>query len=150
MPDTASLVESLNMMGSVFIRWLVAGCFAVVMVTGCSQRADTVNNTDALLNAESDALEAMTLLTELRAGRVTNVIELLEMEVDSSILLIHGELSQATESERQSALETLDLLKKYRASHLRRREAIIPDTESFADYTSNMMHTASNILNDLN
>ena len=75
-----------------FMRYFMAMLFALVALAGCSHKSDNpCSNT--LLRAQSDALHAKIVLTELRDRRLTNATELLEMQIDTSVIVIDHSLS---------------------------------------------------------
>lgn len=116
----------------------------LVCVNGCSRKTDP--QVRLLRDAQADALKARILLTELRAGRMTNAEELLEQELDVSIVTIDKFRTNVSDSDQSNALATLRTLKAYREEHPRRREAVIPDTTPFAQETEDLRQNASNIL----
>jgi CheY-like chemotaxis protein len=103
----------------------------LLVLVGCSRKSDgprsdiNLRTSDFLLHAEGDALNAKIVLTELRDGRSTNALELLEMQIDASIVMIDHSLPNVSGAERERALGTLRLLKAYREAHPRQREAVI-------------------------
>ena len=130
-------------------RYLVVTLFVLVALVGCSFKPDNSHG-DILLRAQSDALEAKIVLTELREGRSTNALELLEMQIDSSIIMIDDSLSKVSGSERETALGTLRSLKAYRVAHPRQREAVIQDADKEdAEAMKQASQKASLILSDL-
>jgi len=105
---------------------------------------------DMLLHDEADALYAKTVLTELRDGHPTNALELLELQIDTSVNMIDHSLPKLSGWERDNALSTLRLLKTYREKHPRQQEAVIPDAEKQDTETLNQAReNASRILSDL-
>ena len=132
------------MKASTHIRFLSATLLVALALTSCSRKAENPHNI-ILLRAESDALQAKILLTELRAGRLTNALELLENKMDGSIITIDHSLSKITASERRDpAFGVLRSLKEYRRTHPRHQEAIMPDIE-YGDMTQK----ASRILSEV-
>ena len=125
------------------MRSLLATMVVLLVITGCSRKTQNPHS-GVLLNAQANALEAKIALTELRAGRVTNALELLEQKIDSSVIIIDHSLSKVADRERDAALGTLRALKAYREAHPRQREAIIPDVD-----TKEMAQEASRILGEL-
>jgi len=75
------------------MRYIVTILFVLVVLVGCSRKPDISQRDpqreqrDMLLHAQSDALQAKTVLTELRDGRLTNAVELLEMQIDISVIM---------------------------------------------------------------
>lgn len=131
------------------MRYLVVTVFVLVALVGCSRKSDNPHG-DILLRAQSDALEAKIALTELRDGRSTNALELLEMQIDSSIIMIDHSLSKVSGPEREAALGTLRSLKAYREAHPRQREAAIQDADKKdAEAMIQASQKASRILSDL-
>jgi len=120
----------------------------VGMVAGCSHACDD-DYAKTILTFETDALAAKILLTELRAGRATNAMELLEQQIDSSVIVIDGALSDLEADDREKALDTLRALKDYREQHPRRKEAAIEGMETYGAFTADMTARASNILSEL-
>jgi hypothetical protein len=108
------------------MRYFVAMLFVLAALVGCSRKSDNPQS-DILLHAQSEALQAKIVLTELRDGRLTNATELLEMQIDTSVIMIDHSLSKVSGPEREAALGTLRSLKAYREAHPRQREAIIQD-----------------------
>jgi hypothetical protein len=131
------------------MRYLVTMLFVLVVLIGCSRKSDIPQRDpqrDILLHAQSDALEAKIVLTELRDGRLTNALELLEMQIDTSVIMIDHSLSK----EREAALGTLRSLKAYREAHPRQREAVIQDADKEdAEAMIQASQEASRILSDL-
>lgn len=109
----------------------------MILITSCSHHAEKSSN-HLLIDSQADALEAKILLIELRTGRLTNALELLEEKLDSSIILI-ADQSKLTDSE---VLHTLRAIKDYREKYPRKNEAVIPDTPS----TSEISEKATSIL----
>ena len=131
------------------MRYFAAILFVLVALAGCSRKSENPHS-DALLRAQSDALQARIVLTELRDGRLTNAMELLEMQMDTSIIMIDHSLSNVSGPEREAALGTLRSLKDYREAHPRQREAGIQDADK--EDTEAMIQAsqkASRILSDL-
>ena len=137
------------------MRYLVAMLFVLVALVGCSRKSDNPHSginaqSDILLHAQSDALQAKVVLTELRDGRLTNALELLEMQIDTSVIMIDYSLSKVSGPEREAALGTLRSLKAYREAHPRQREAVIQDADKEdAEAMIQASQEASRILSDL-
>jgi hypothetical protein len=137
------------------MRYFVAMLFVLAALVGCSRESDNPHSginpqSDILLHAQSDALQAKIVLTELRDGRLTNSIELLEMQIDTSIIMIDHSLSNVSGAEREAALGTLRSLKAYREAHPRQREAVIHDADKQdAEAVLQASQEASRILSDL-
>jgi hypothetical protein len=135
------------------MRYLVTMLFVLVVLVGCSRKSDIPQRDpqrDILLQAQSDALEAKIVLTELRDGRLTNATELLEMQIDTSVIMIDHSLSKVSGPEREAALGTLRSLKAYREAHPRQREAVIQDADKQdAEALLQASQEASRILRDL-
>jgi len=125
------------------MRYLVTILFVLVVLVGCSRTPDVSQRDpqreqrDMVLHAESDALYAKTVLTALRDGQRTNALELLEMQIDTSVIMIDHSLTNLSGPEREEALGTLRVLKAYRGthtaagdSHPRRRQAGRGDIEA--------------------
>jgi len=112
---------------------------------GCSRKPDNPH-VRILLDAQGNALQDKILLTELRDGRLTNALELLEQQMDSSIIIMKGSLSKVGGPNGDAALGTLRSLKAYRETHPRKREAVIPDTDT---ENEELMRKASRILSEL-
>ena len=116
-------------------RYLVTTLFVLLVLVGCSRKSDSprsdinLRTSDFLLHAETDALYAKTILNELRDGRSTNALELLEMTIDTSIIMIDHSLSKVSGPEREAGLGTLRLLKAYREAHPRQREAVLQEAD---------------------
>ena len=128
----------------------LAMLFVLLALAGCSRMTHN-RHSDVLLGARADALEAKIVLTELRAGRFTNALELLEAQIDISIIKIDASLAKVTGPEREAALGTLQSLKAYRAAHPRQREAVIPDgmTAEEKARIEEMTRKASGILGEV-
>lgn len=128
----------------------LATLLLLLLVIGCSPKTDE-RYQDMLANQQAETLAAWILLTELREERITNAVELLEMRIDSSVLFLNGSPSnvKASVPEREMSLNILQSIKAYRETHPRRQEAIIPDAESYADFSENMRQRVSNILSEL-
>jgi hypothetical protein len=135
------------------MRYLVTILFVLVVLVGCSRKPDVSQRDpqrDILLHAQSSALEAKIVLTELRAGRLTNALELLEMQIDTSVMMIDHSLSKFSGPEREAALGTLRSLKAYREAHPRQREAVIQDADKEdAEAIMQASQKTSLILSDL-
>ena len=131
------------------MRYFIAMLFLLAALAGCSRKSDN-SRYDRLLRAQSDALEAKIVLTELRDGRLTNALELLEMQIDTSIIMIDHSLPSVSDAERETALGALRSLKAYREAHPRQREAVIEaaDKED-AEASVQAGQEASRILSDL-
>ena len=82
-----------------------------------------------LLNAEADALAARVVLDELRAGRLTSALELLEQTLDTAVLVIDSHGQKLGVAERERAAATLSVLRDYRQRHPRKAEANIQGTD---------------------
>lgn len=78
-----------------------------------------------LLNAQGEALTARILLDELRAGRLASALELLEQQLDTSVLAMQKFSESVEPSERESVLGTLRVLRDYRRRYPRKTEAVI-------------------------
>jgi hypothetical protein len=137
------------------MRYFVTMFFALAAIAGCARQSDSPHSSinaqsDILLHAQSDALQAKIVLTELRDGRSTNALELLEMQIDTSIIMIDHSLTNVSGAERGAALGTLRSLNAYRETHPRQREAVIQDAGK--DDAATMIKAsqeASRILSDL-
>jgi hypothetical protein len=136
------------------MRCFVSTCFVLLALIGCScksdhPRGDINPSRDYLLHAQTDALQAKIVLTELRDGHLTNALELLEMQIDTSIVMIDS-LSHVPGPERDAALDTLRVLKAYREAHPRQREAILQDADKEdVEEMNRATQKASRILSDL-
>ena len=82
-----------------------------------------------LLQAKADALFARVLLDELRAGRMATALELLEQQLDVSILVIDGFVRKAEPAPQAQAVGTLRVVREYRRRHPRKTEAAIEESE---------------------
>lgn len=102
-----------------------------------------------ILNTETDALQAKTVLTELREGRRTNALELLEMQIDTSVLMVNQSLTNLSGSDRDAAMSTLRLLTAYREAYPRKQEANLPADKTDAEALIPGRRDASRILNNL-
>jgi hypothetical protein len=138
------------------MRYLITILFVLVVLTGCSRKPDVSQRDpqreqrDILLHAQSDALQAKIVLTELRDGHLTNALELLEMQIDTSVIMIDSSLPTLSAQERDEALGTLRLLRAYREAHRRQQEAVIQDADKQDRETLvQASQKASRILNDL-
>jgi len=138
------------------MRYLVLTLFVLVVLAGCSRKPDIAQRDpqreqrDEFLHAKAEALYAKIVLTALRDGQRTNALELLEMQIDTSIIMIDRSLPGLSASERDEALGTLRVLKAYREAHPRQQEAVIPDVEKQdAESLVQARQKASRILNDL-
>ena len=138
-----------------FMRYLVI-LFVLVVLAGCSRKPDISQRDpqreqrDIVLNAEADALYAKTVLTALRDGQRTNALELLEMQIDTSVIMIDHSLPSVSGPERDEALGTLRLLKAYREAHPRQQEAVIQGADKEdAEALKQASQKASQILSDL-
>jgi len=138
------------------MRYLVTMLFVLVALVGCSRKPDSSQRDpqreqrDIVLHAQSDALQAKIALTELRDGHLTNTLELLEMQIDTSVIMIDHFLPSLSAPQRDEALGTLRLLKAYRETHPRQQEAVIQDVDK--EDTQAMVQAsqkASRILSDL-
>ena len=124
------------------MRSLFCAIIVLLVIAGCSSKPE--KRSRLLLGTQTDALKAKIVLEELRAGRLTNALEVLEQEIDCSVIMIHHSLPKVAAPERDAALGTLQALKAYRKEHPRQQEAIIPDVE-----TNEMPQEASRILGEL-
>ena len=116
-------------------RFAIAVSLALATIpnVGCRQNNNAtlgkqqslVEKQQCLLLAKTvaDALVDKTLLTEIREGRTTNAIEILEFSIDSSIVqMAHSTNWDA--ATQQEISQTLSLLKQYRQKYPRKIEAI--------------------------
>lgn len=134
---------------SQFLPAPLATLFLLLALTGCSRHPDQRNN-EILLRAETDAAEARILLTELRNGRTTNALELLEAQMDTAIIKIDRTLSKVSGPDHDNALDTLRFLKEYRAAYPRQREAVVREvTKEDALELARGTQEATRILNTL-
>jgi hypothetical protein len=137
------------------MRYLVSTLFVVLALAGCSRKSDAPHSDvnphrEYLLHAQADALQAKIVLTELRDGHRTNALELLEMQIDTSVIMIDHSLSKVSGPEREAALGTLRVLKAYREAHPRQREAVLQDVDKEdAAELIRAAQEASRILSDL-
>ncbi len=116
---------------------------ALALLGGCSRKPDNPY-ARLVLDSQANALQAQILVTELRDGRLTNAVELLEEQIDSSIIIIDSNLSRVGGQQAEAGVGTLRLLKAYRQTHPRRREAVIGDTNN-----EEMMRKAARVLSEL-
>jgi hypothetical protein len=79
----------------------------------------------ALLAAQAEALVARILLDELRAGRTSNALELLEQQLDTNLLILERQLKNAEEAERSQISAVLKIIQDYRARYPRKNAASI-------------------------
>ena len=70
-------------------------------------------------------MSARILLDELRDGRLANALELLEQQLDTSVLAMQRFSESAGPSEREPVLGALRVLRDYRRRHPRKTEAVI-------------------------
>ena len=84
------------------------------------------------LISEAEVLHARILLDELRAGRIANALELLELRVDVGIMMIHGFSKGAESAELERVAGTLRLIREYRQRYPRKTEAVIEGVEETA------------------
>ena len=127
----------------------LATLFLLLALAGCSRQPDNPPYHN-LLRAQADAAEARILLTELRDGRVTNALELLETQMDTAIIQIDQSLAKVPGPERDTALAILQLLKEYRTTHPRQQEAVLREvTKEDAEELARGTQAASRILSDL-
>jgi hypothetical protein len=77
-----------------------------------------------LLNAQTEAAITQTLLDELRSGRIANALELLEQQLDSSILSVHRFIGEVEPAERTTTIAMLRKFRQYRLRHPRKTEAV--------------------------
>ncbi|MEI2724701.1 MAG: hypothetical protein V9H26_14515 [Verrucomicrobiota bacterium] len=135
------------------MRYLVTILLLLMVLVGCSRRSDISQRDprrDILLHAQADALASKIVLTELRDGRLTNALELLEVQIDTSVIMIDHSLTNLSGPEREAALGTLRSLKAYREAHPRQREAVIRDADKEgAESLIQASQKASRILSDL-
>ena len=90
------------------MRYLVTILLLLMVLVGCSRRSDISQRDprrDILLHAQADALASKIVLTELRDGRRTNALELLEVQIDTSVIMIDHSLTNLSGPEREAALE---------------------------------------------
>lgn len=80
-----------------------------------------------LLHAQAEALTARILLDELRAGRIATALELLEQQMDTSVLMIDGFARKAEPTQQASAVESLRVIRQYRSRYPRKPEAVIEE-----------------------
>jgi hypothetical protein len=138
------------------MRNFVSTSFVVLALVGCSCKSEAPHSdrnplSDMLLHAQTEGLEAKIVLNELRDGHVTNALELLEMNIDTSVIMIDHSLSKVSGPEREAALGTLRVLKAYREAHPRQREAVLQDADKADEQViSRGAQKASRILSDLN
>ena len=138
------------------MRYLVIILFVLLVLAGCSHKPDISQRDpqreqrDILLHAESDALQAKIVLTQLRDGHLTNALELLEMQIDTSVIMIDHSLTNLSGPEHEQALGTLRSLKAYREAHPRQQEAVIQDADKQdVEALKQASQEASQILSDL-
>jgi hypothetical protein len=138
------------------MRYLVTILFVLMVLVGCSRKPDISQRDpqreqrDILLHAQSDALQAKIILTQLRDGHLTNALELLEMQIDTSVIMIDHSLPSLSGPQRDEALGTLRSLKAYREAHPRQQEAVIQDTDKQdAEALKQASQKASQVLSDL-
>lgn len=136
-------------------RYLLTMLFMLLALVSCSRKSDNPRSDinphkDMLLYAQGDALYAKNVLIELRDGHLTNALELLEMQIDTSIIMIDHSLSNVSGAGREQALGTLRSLKAYREAYPRKREAVFQDADKEdAKLTIQATQEASRILGDL-
>jgi hypothetical protein len=109
-------------------------CFLglAMVLTSCWRRPDNSGldklNSFVISKSMGDALVAKTLLTEIRAGRLTNAIETLEFTIDCSVVEMEH-TNKCDAATQQQILQTLRLVKKYRQQYPRKNEAVIGEGE---------------------
>ena len=117
-----------------------------------SRRDPQREQRDFLLHAQSDALQANIVLTQLRDGHLTNALELLEMQIDASVILIGSFFAESFFLlQRVTRLwARCGCLKAYREAHPRQREAVIEDADKQdLEALVQASQKASRILSDL-
>lgn len=133
----------------IHIRYLMAASIVALGLVSCSHEPAT-RYSDTIFHAETDALYAKGVLTELREGHRTNALELLEMQIDTSVIMIDQSLTNLSGTERDGAMSTLRLLKAYREAYPRKQEAVIPGSDKKDTETMiKARRDASRILSDL-
>ena len=111
----------------------VSLALAAMLIFGCRQTENPIlEKQKRLMQAKTlgDALNSKILLTEIREGRITNAIEILEFSIDCSIV----EMEHSTNFDavtRQEAMQTLRALKEYRLVYPRKTEAVIRENSGF-------------------
>ena len=73
-----------------------------------------------LVAAQGEALAVRIILEELRAGRVANALELLEQQLDTSLLTIQSLARDAELADREQSENSLRIVREYRQRHPRK------------------------------
>ena len=76
---------------------------------------------------QGDALGALVILNELRAGRTNTVLEMLEFQVDAAVTTAQHRKKSGTPEQKRRAEEFLSAVSEYRSRHPRRTEAVLDD-----------------------
>jgi hypothetical protein len=98
---------------------------------------------------QGDAIGAMVVLNEIRAGRTNAALESLEFQIDNAIVLVAGQLDTLDGPTGRSGVEFLKMMKAYRAKHPRRIEAEIYESKEFRAVAVQTIDKAKRILSEI-
>ena len=79
-----------------------------------------------------DALASKILLTEIREGRISNAIEVLEFSIDCSVVVM-GQATNRDTARQQQTVQVLQMIKQYRDKYPREVQTNVHDSDSIEE-----------------
>jgi hypothetical protein len=140
-----------------FVRVGIA-LLALIHLGGCSREADQTPRqlsdqyarSGLALREGAHALELSIILSDLREGRVTNAMELLEQRLDTAVIALGTSMPKIDTTEQQRAQGVLHAVKGYRMKYPRQREAVFSDMEEhLASQLDQVREAAGRILDQV-
>lgn len=143
----AELETNMRSMNLVAVSVLSIGLFGACGRS--SGESDKERYLRELPNLMSSAAHGRVLLQELRSGRTSNAVELLEQQVDVAVIGLFASTHYLPPAERDEALRTLREIRVYREQFPRKREAVLEDTENVAADLDSMRARAQQLLSEI-
>jgi len=100
-------------------------------------------------NTQGEALGAMVLLNEIRAGRTNAALESLEFKIDNAIVLVSGQMDELDACGRESGTDFLKRMKAYRTENPRKIECEIYGSPEFRAVALQTIEKAKQILSGI-
>lgn len=119
-----------------------------LLVLGCGvERGDVADTVRSHIRAE--ALASLTVLREIRSGRLTNAIEILEQQLDVGAISAAKNLTNQNLIPHEADRQFLILLRDYRAEYPRREEAMLLPGHPLPDALRAQSQQVSNLLQSI-
>jgi hypothetical protein len=117
----------------------------IVLLAGCSAKKQPKDSRQVVSTSTAEIHEAITLLTELREGRISNVIETLEFRLDTRVNIL-DDLKEREKATDEEVLPILRTVKSYRSRFPRQLESDLGiDVYSYRESITNAQNVLSRV-----